>query len=392
VSDLCFFGETNWRNQRRRFGIRREDRRYHMYLIGKTGVGKSTLLENLIASDLQGGQGLAVLDPHGDLVKRVLAYVPEDRRQTDLLYFDPTNPRHAIPFNILRDSYAERYLIVSGILGAFKKVWADTWGPRMEHIFRHALLALIAYPEATFADVPRILLEKAFRTRVLAYVEDDHVQAFFRDEFEKYANGFRNEAVAPILNKVGGFLADPVLRHILSQKENRLRFRDAMDGGKVFLANLAKGRLGEDSSSLLGALLLSHIELATLSRADAPESKRRPFYLYVDEFQNFATTSFAGMLSEARKYGLSLTLSHQTLGQLDGLMRGAIFGNVGTLVCFQMGTEDAEYLEKEFEPTFRREDLANLPRHGIYLKMMVEGKVSEPFSATTLEPPRLYSS
>ncbi|MDA1190056.1 MAG: type IV secretion system DNA-binding domain-containing protein [Candidatus Poribacteria bacterium] len=385
MNDLCIFGQTNWRDQRKKFGIRRADRRYHLHLIGKTGVGKSTLLEHLIASDLRDGHGLAVLDPHGDLVKSVLRHVPKERAD-DLLYFDPTNVRSAIPFNILKDHYAHRYLIASGILSAMKKVWGDSWGPRMEHILRYTLLALLAYPDATLIDVPRILLEKAFRQRVLCYVEDTQVRAFFEDEFAKYASRFQNEAVSPILNKVGGFLANPSLRHLFQQKENRLQFRPIMDGRKVFLANLAKGSLGEDSSSLLGALILSQIELATLSRADVREEQRRPFYLYVDEFQNFATTSFAGMLSEARKYGLSITLSHQTLGQLDDDVRHAVFGNVGTLICFQVGAEDAEYLEKEFQPTFRREDLTNLSRHQFYVKMMVNGVVSEPFSATTLTP------
>jgi len=386
VSGLCFFGVTNWRDRRRPFGIKRADRRYHIHLIGKTGVGKSTLLEHLIASDLRDGQGLAVLDPHGDLVRRVLHTMPKGRAD-DLLFFDPTNVRGALPFNVLKDHYANRYLIASGILTAMKKVWGDSWGPRMEHILRYSLLALLAYPDATLGDIPRVLLEKVFRQRVVAYVEDSQVKAFFEEEFEKYANGFRNEAVSPILNKVGGFLANPALRQVFVSRENRLQFRPMMDGGKVFLANLAKGQLGEDSSSLLGALILSQTELATLSRADAPDSQRRPFYLYVDEFQNFATTSFAGMLSEARRYGLSLTLSHQTLGQLDDPMRGAVFGNVGTLICFQVGAEDAEYLEKEFQPTFRREDLANLARRDFYIKIVCDGVVSQPFSGTVLPPP-----
>ena len=386
VNDVCLFAETNFRGQRRPFGIRRADRCHHLYVIGKTGMGKSSLMENLIVSDIRAGAGFAVLDPHGDLVRRALRYVPEERRD-DLIYFNPTEPQHALAFNILRDSYARPYLIVSGVLGAFKKVWGDSWGPRMEHIFRHVLLALLPYPEATLCDVPRMLLEKSFRARVLAYVDDAYVQAFFKDEFEKYASYFRSEAVAPILNKVGGFLANPMLRHILGQQENRLRFREIMDGGRIFLADLAKGALGEDSSALLGALLLSQIELATLTRSELRESERRPFYLYVDEFPSFVTSSFAGMLSEARKYGLSLTLSHQTLAQLDDKMRGAIFGNVGSLVAFQVSAEDAFFLSQEFAPTFKEQDLANLPRHHIYLKLVCGGNVSEPFSGVTLPPP-----
>ena len=247
-------------------------------------MGKSTLLENLIAADLQAGAGLALLDPHGDLVKRVLGYVPPHRRE-NLIYFDPLEDAHAIPFNILKDSYAQPYLIVSGILGAFQKIWGDSWGPRMEHIFRYVLLGLMTFPDATLSHVPRVLTDKSFRERVVCYIEDAQVKSFFIDEFEAYSARFRSEAVSPILNKVGHFLANPALRRILGHKENRLRFREIMDEGQIFLANVSKGRLGEDASALLGALLLSQMERAALSRADIGAEKRQDFYLYVSMFK-----------------------------------------------------------------------------------------------------------
>jgi len=381
--DISYFAETDYRGVRRRFGIRRRDRRYHIYCLGKTGMGKSSLMETLAASDLEAGAGLALLDPHGDLAERVLKRIPK-RRRKDLIYFDPSSDRHALAFNVLNDPTRHPYLIASGILGAFKKVWGDSWGPRMEHIFRYTLLGLLAVPDTTLLDVPRMLVDKGFRERVLWYVKDEPVQAFFKGEFDGYTARFRGEAIAPILNKVGHYLANPRLRAVLGQKDNQLAMRSIMDEGKVLLVNLSKGRLGEDGSAVLGALLLSQIEVAALSRADVPEDRRPPFYLYVDELGHFATESFAGMLSESRKYGLRLTLANQLLAQLDEKLRSAIFGNVGTLIVFQVGAEDAEYLEKEFAPTFSREDLVGLPRHHIYLKLMVEGVTSRPFSARTV--------
>lgn len=384
--EVCYFAETNFRNERKRFGIRRQDRRYHVYIIGKTGMGKSTLLENLIYADIQAGAGLAVLDPHGDLIHKVARYIPEERKQ-DLILLDPSDSNKPLSFNILQDHYAHKYLIASGILGAFKKVWGDSWGPRMEHIFRHTLLGLLSFSNSTLLDVPRMLLDKEFREGTYSYITDPQVKAFFKAEFDKYTHTFRMEAVSPILNKVGHFLANPWLRKILGRYENDLQMRKIMDEEKIFLANLSRGTLGEDSSSLLGALLLSQVELAALSRADTPEEERRDFYLFVDEFSHFATESFVGMLSEARKYALNLVISNQTLSQLEESMRGAIFGNVGTLITFQVGAEDAEYLTKEFSPVFEEEDLINLPAHHIYLKLRMEGKTSQPFSAETLVSP-----
>lgn len=383
--DICYFAETNFRNERRRFGIRRSDRRYHCYLVGKTGMGKSNVLEHLMRSDLHDGVGMALLDPHGDLAQRIRAMASEARRE-DLIYLDPAGEDAQIPFNILQDSVSHPYLIVSGIVGAFRKVWGDSWGPRMEHILRHGLMALLPVPEATLLDLPRILTDKTYRERALWHVTDTQVKRFFRDEYDQYAPKFRNEAIAPILNKVGHFLANPFLRAILGHKENRLRMRPAMDEGKVVLVNLSKGTLGEDASALLGALLLAQIEQAALSRADLPAEARPPFYLYVDEFALFATPSFTGMLSEARKYGLSITLASQTVSGLDDDIRSAVFGNVGTIIAFQVGAEDAWYMEREFTPEFKAADFISLPRYHVFLKMMIEGQSCRPFSAMTLSP------
>lgn len=383
--DLCYFAETHFRSQRKRIGLRRADRWQHCLVIGKTGMGKSTILEHLIRSDIRAGAGLAVLDPHGDLARRIRAAIPDIRQQA-VIWVDLADMQNGIPVNVLRDTVSHPYLIVSGILGAFKKVWGDSWGPRMEHILRHSLMALLPVPDATLFDVTRLLTDPEFRKRALWFVDEPQVKAFFRDEFDAYSKTFRQEAIAPILNKVGHFQANPFLRAIIGQPENRLRLREIIDAGKILLVNLSKGTVGEDSSALFGALLLSQIERAALSRADIPESERRPFYLFVDEFSSFATASFAGMLSESRKYGVSLTLGTQLIGQIDEDIRDAVFGNVGTLMVFQVSAEDADYLAKELAPSVKADDLIGLPRHHFYLKLMVDGQAMPPFSAITLPP------
>ena len=360
-------------------------RRLGTYVIGTTGTGKSTFLQSLILQDIRAGYGVCVLDPHGDLVSHIRTIIPE-ARQKDLIYFDPSDDESAIPFNILKDTATHPHLIVSGIVGAFKKVWNDSWGPRLEHILRHSLMALVSVPEATLADLPRLLTDKRHRERVLWYATDPQVKSFFKQEYEKYTPRFQQEAIAPILNKVGQFLANPLLKRVLVQPEDRLRIREAMDEGRIVLMNLSKGKIGEDGSALLGTLLLAQIERAALSRADISADARRPFYLYVDEFANFATPSFVGMLSEARKYGLSLTLAMQSIQMIDEDIRSAVFGNVGMLLAFQASAEDALYLEREFTPEFKAHDFVSLPRYHVYIKMMVEGEVSRPFSAVTLAP------
>lgn len=383
-SSISVFAEADFRNRLVPFGIKQEDRRAHMYIIGKTGTGKSTLIERMVTQDMKAGRGVALLDPHGDLVQRVLAQLPGER-QGDVVYFDAPNEQQGVGFNPLSNvPQSKRSLAASGMVGVFRKMWSDSWGPRLEHILRNTLLLLLDQPEATLADVLRLLGDGTYRAWALRSVRNDQVREFWAKEFEGYPARFRAEAIAPIQNKVGAFLADPTLHRILTQPKSSFNLRQIMDEGKIFLVNLAKGKLGEDTASLLGALLVSSMGLSGLRRADTPEERRRDFYLYLDEFHTFTTLSLAGMLSELRKYRLNLILAHQYLSQLDASVRDAILGNVGTIIAFWIGLTDAELLESEFFPDFRAADLINLPNHHIYLKLMIDGAVSRPFSARTL--------
>lgn len=352
----------------------------------KQGRGNQRSLETFIKSDLHSGQGLALLDPHGDLIEKALGSVPEERRE-DVVYFNVPEAGPAVSFNPLEGVGRKyRLLAASGMLAAFKGVWADSWGPRLEHILRNSLLALLDQEHATLADMPRLLEDKAFRRQVTSRVENAQVRHFWLKEYEGYPARFRAEAIAPLQNKIGAFLANPVLNRILTQRKASLRLRRLMDEGKVLLVNLAKGKVGEDTASLLGSLIVSRLALAALTRADTPEEARRDFYLYLDEFQSFTTVEFAGMLSGLRKYHLNLTLAHQYLSQLDPQVRDGILGNVGTLICFRIGMIDAEIFAQEFYPRFSKTDLVSLPNYHIYLKLMVNGQISEPFSAKTLPP------
>jgi hypothetical protein len=381
---ITLIGRTNFRNQRRLFGIRQADRRAHMYIIGKTGTGKTTLLETMVRQDIDAGRGLALFDPHGDLVERILAWMPE-KRKADLIYFNVPDPSRPLAFNPLESlPPAKRALAASGMLEVFKKIWADSWGPRSEHILRNALLALFDQPEAALADILRLLDDAGFRRTAASRVHNAQVRGFWLREYESYPVRFRAEVVAPIQNKVGAFLTDPILQNILNQPKSAFDLRRVMDDGCLLLVNLAKGKIGEDAAALLGALLVSRIGLAGLSRADMPEIDRRDFCLYLDEFHSFTTLSVANMMSELRKYHCCLALSHQYLSQLDLQVRDAILGNVGTIISFRLGLADAEILAKEFYPTFAAVDLISLPNYEIYLKLMVNGAVSSPFSATTI--------
>src|SRR5215471_6082656 len=384
---ITYFARTNFRNEEKPFGIKTRDRRAHMYVIGKTGTGKSTLLETLIRQDLENGEGLALLDPHGDLVEKVLREVPENRKD-DLIYFNVPDRGNPLGFNPLEQVTPEkRSLAAAGLLDAFKKIWSDSWGPRLEHILRNAFLALLDQPEATLADVLRLLDDLTFRREVSSRVYNTQVRDFWLREYENYPLRLRAEAIAPIQNKVGAFLTDPLLNRILTQKRSDFDLRHVMDKGKILLVNLAKGKIGADASSLLGALLVTKIGLAGLSRADVPEETRRDFYLYLDEFQNLATLSLANMLSELRKYRVNMVLSHQYLSQLDPQVKDAILGNTGTIISFRLGLTDAEILAGEFYPEFSSKDLINLPNYHIYLRLMIDGVVSQPFSAGTLLRP-----
>ena len=381
---VTYLARVDFRNDRRLFGIRKKDRRSHIYMIGKTGTGKSTLLANMIRQDIQNGEGLAVLDPHGDLVERALAHVPANR-QNDLVHFNVPDGNLPLSFNPLqRVPTEERALTASDLVNVFKKIWADFWGPRLEHILRNAILALLEASEPTLADINRLLIDREFRRAVTLHLANREVREFWLREYEGYPDRFRAEAIAPIQNKIGAFLSNPILSRILTAQNNALDLRAVMNQGRILLVNLAKGKIGEDTASLLGAFLVARLGRAALRRADTPETERRDFHLYLDEFQTFSTASLANMLSELRKYRLNLVLAHQFLGQLDPLVRDAVLGNAGTVISFRLGAADAEVMEKEFYPEFFATHLVNLPNYHVYLKLMVDGVVSKPFSAVTL--------
>lgn len=385
--NLTVFATTNFRGKRTAFGIKQRDRRAHFYIIGKTGTGKSTLLETMVRQDMLHGSGLSLLDPHGDLAEKVLLHVPEERRG-DLIYFNVPDGAHPLGFNPLETVAPQhRSLAASGILSAFKSIWADSWGPRLEHILRNALLALLDQKQATLADVLRLLDDKSYRERVAGVVQNEQVRNFWLREYEGYPARFRSEAIAPIQNKVGAFLANPILNRILTQPKSSFRLRRVMDEGKILLVNLAKGKVGEDVTALLGSLLVARMSLAALSRTNVSEAERRDFYFYLDEFQIFTTIELAGMLSSLRKYRLNLILAHQYLSQLVPEVRDGILGNVGTIIAFRIGLMDAELLAQEFYPQFSMNDLLNLPNYSVCLKLMIDGRVSEAFSAETLPPP-----
>jgi len=381
------FAKTNYRNEGKRFGIKTDDRRRHIYVIGKTGTGKTSLLEKMTIQDIREGKGVAVIDPHGEYAEKMLDFIPS-HRINDVIYFNPADLEHPIAFNPMEDvDPPYRHIVASGLVGVFKKIWAESWGPRLEYLLRNTILSLLQYPrETTLLGIMRMLSNKEYRKRVVKKISDPILKSFWEEEFEEYPSRFASEAIAPIQNKVGQFLTTPLTRNIIGQTKSSFDIRRVMDQGKILIMNLSKGRIGEDVSALLGAMMITKIQLAAMSRVDTPEEERKDFYLYVDEFQNFATESFADVLSEARKYHLNLTLSHQYIAQLPEMVRDAIFGNVGTLITFRIGAEDAEFLEKEFNPTFRKEDMVHLSKYNIYLKLMIDGTASNPFSAITLEP------
>lgn len=385
-NEVVAFAYTNFRNLKKKFGIKPDDRRRHMYIIGKTGMGKSTLIENMVIQDIRNGKGVALVDPLGDLVERILKFIPSNRIN-DVVYFNPADFQYPLAFNVLESiDPTHHHLVTSGLIAVFKKIWVDSWGPRLEYVLRNTILSLLEYPGSTLLGVTRMLVDKKFRQKVVDKITDPIVKAFWLDEFNAYSNQFRTEAVSPIQNKVGQFLSSSVIRNIVGQSKSTIDMRTIMDSGKILLMNLSKGRIGEDNASLLGAMMITKLQLAAMSRVDTPEAERRDFYLYVDEFQNFATESFATILSEARKYRLNLTIAHQYIEQLDETVQAAVFGNVGTIICFRVGAADAEFLVKEFEPTFTEIDLVNLTKYDVYLRLMIDGVASDPFSATTLPP------
>lgn len=386
---ITYFGETDARNKRIRFGIKAKDRTKHVYIIGKTGMGKSTLLENMAVQDIKNGEGFAFIDPHGKTAELLLDYVPEERIN-DVIYFAPFDTDHPMSFNVMEDvGYDKRHLVVSGLMSAFKKIWVDAWSARMEYILSNTLLALLEYPDSTLLGINRMLTDKEYRRRVVENVKDPSVKSFWVDEFAKYTDRYTQEATPAIQNKVGQFTANPLIRNIIGQPTSSFDIRKLMDDRKILIINLSKGRIGEGNANLLGSMLITKIYLAAMSRADIHdrEMQKLPnFYLYVDEFQSFANESFADILSEARKYKLNLTIAHQYIEQMSEEVRAAVFGNVGTMIMFRVGAFDAEVLEKEFAPAFTAEDMVNLGIYQIYLKLMIDGVASHPFSATTLGP------
>ncbi|MFZ2804247.1 MAG: type IV secretion system DNA-binding domain-containing protein [Patescibacteria group bacterium] len=385
-NEITLFAETNFRNARRRFGIKTDDRRRHMYIVGKTGMGKTTLIENMVLSDIMAGHGVCYVDPHGDTAEKILEYIPS-HRINDVVYFNPADQEYPVGFNILETvDEGQKHLVASGLMGVFKKIWPDVWSPRMEYILLNCVLALLDYPGATLLGINRLLVDKEYRARVIAKIRDPIVKTFWVAEFASWSEKYATEAIAPVQNKVGQFLSASIIRNIVAQVKSTIDPRSIMDQGKILIVNLSKGRIGEDNMRLLGGMLITKVQMAAMERVSIPEAERRDFYLYVDEFQNFANQSFANILSEARKYRLSLIVAHQYIKQLEEEVAWAVFGNVGTLIFFRVGADDATFMENEFMPTYTPEDLVNLAKYQVYLKLMVDGAATAPFSANTLAP------
>lgn len=391
---ITFFAKTDARGQQVPFGIRAKDRQRHMYVVGKTGMGKSTMLENMAVQDIQNGEGMAFIDPHGSAAEILLDYIPE-HRVNDVVYFAPFDLENPISFNVMEDVGVEkRHLVVSGLMSTFKKIWVDAWSARMEYILTNALLVLIEYPDTTLLSVNRLFNDKAYRLKVVDACQDPAVKSFWVDEFANYTERFAADALPAIQNKIGQFTGNPLIRNIIGQPHSSFDFREMMDQKKIVIMNLSKGLIGETNANLLGSMLTTRIYLAAMSRANLPvaEMKQMPnFYFYVDEFQSFANATFANILSEARKYHLNLIIAHQYIEQMEEEVRDAVFGNVGTTVAFRVGPFDAETLETVFTPRFLAADLVNLGFTQIYLTLMIDGIGSQPFSAVTLPsiaPPR----
>jgi hypothetical protein len=385
--DLTILGKTGHHGHSHPFGITQADRLGHLWILGKTGTGKSTLLTRLIAADLYANRGLMVIDPHGDLVETILDLVPPSR-VVDTIYINPADTAYPFALNPIDTTAGlSASLMASALLSVLKKAWPDFWRPRLEYVLRSSLLSLFCLKGATLLDLHRLLVDLEFRQRLVSRLKDPQLLQFWHQEFAAYTKTFRTEAVAPIINKIGQYLTTPLVRHIIGQRTSAVSFRTVMDEGRIVLANLAKGRIGEDVSRLLGSLLVNQLECAALSRADRPLSERRPFFLYVDEAHLIATQAMVELFPEARKFHLGVTLAHQYLDQLTEELCHAMLGNVGTMVVFRVGARDAGMLAQEFAPEMSPTDLVSLPNRQAYLKLLVEGTTTRPFSATMLPPP-----
>ncbi|MBB1536272.1 type IV secretion system DNA-binding domain-containing protein [Candidatus Saccharibacteria bacterium] len=386
--NISAFGLTNFRGINHQFGMLRRDRSRHIYIIGQTGAGKSGLLELFALSDVFYNQGYCIIDPHGDFAVNNLRFVPASRVK-DVIYFNPADTQFPVGFNPLEVSDASKKPnVCSEVIGVLKRMFGDSWGPRLEHILRYTLLALLDRPETTLLDISRLLTDKEFRKETLDYCTDVTVLQFWKHEFGQWNDKQINESIAPVLNKVGAFTANPIIRNIIGQPKSTFNVRQIMDEGKILVVNLSKGLIGEDNAGILGAFLVTKIPLAAMSRSDIPEvENRRPFYLYVDEFQNFATDSFAVILSEARKYGLNLTVANQYISQMTENVRNAVFGNVGTTISFRVSADDAPILSKQFAPVFDESDLIQMNNRHFVISMIIGGEKVPAFSATTLNIP-----
>jgi hypothetical protein len=387
--NISFFGRTNYANQLQErkyvFGIKKEDRTRHMYIVGKSGVGKSKLLELLIRQDVARGNGICLIDPHGDIIEDILNFIPEHRIE-DVCLIDPGDADFPIAFNPLANVDENfKYQLTQGMIEVLKKQFGANWTPRLEHVFRFTLLALLDYPRATMRGVIQMLTDREYRQKVIEYIQDDIVKKFWAIEFADWSEKFDSDAIIPLVNKLGQFLADPMLRNIFGQTENKVDIAELMNQGKIILINLSKGKLGEENSSFFGAMFLTKIKQAGMARALIPEKERKEVYVYADEFHNIVTETFENLLSEARKYGLAMILAHQYVGQLLPKVQSAVFGNAGTIVVFRVSGEDAVTLEPEMAPVFKIQDMNNLGRREFYTKLLIDGESYDPFSAKTLD-------
>ncbi len=386
--ETSFIGKTNYiaalEEKRFVFGIKRNDRRRHLYVVGKSGVGKSKLLELLIRQDVAHDHGLCLIDPHGDVIEAILDFVPEKRAE-DVIVIDPSDSKYPVSFNPLANISPEfKHQLTQGLIEVMEKQFGANWTPRLEHVFRFTCLALLDYPQATMRGMISMLTDRNYRQKVVEYIEDDMVKRFWAIEFADWSEKFDTDAIIPLVNKLGQFLSNPLLRNIFGQKENKIDLEELMNKGKIILINLSKGKLGEENSSFFGSMFITKIKQAGMARATIPESKRRDFYLYVDEFHNLVTETFENLLSEARKYGLCLTMAHQYMEQLIPRVRSAVLGNVGSIIIFRVGGGDASDLEEEMTPMFKAKDMINLGMRVFYIKLTIDGETYDPFSAETL--------
>ncbi len=387
---VTYLGKVDFRNKQITFGIKEKDRTRHTYIIGKTGMGKSTLLENMIIQDIRNGEGVCVIDPHGSLAEKLLDFIPESRVK-DTIYFAPFDSDHPMGLNVLEQvETSKRHLVANGLMAAFKKVFGeDRFSDRIQYILNNIILALLENEGQSLLGVNRMLNDKEYRKFIVSNVKDPSVKSFWEEEYAKAGDKYQQEAAPGIQNKIGQFISNPLIRNIIGQQKTSFDLRDIMDNKKILIVNLSKGKVGEGNANLIGSLLITKIYLAAMSRADAGPyelEKLPPFYFYVDEFQNFANESFASILSESRKYNLALTVAHQYIEQMEDEVKAAVFGNVGTMITFRVGATDAEAFEKEFAPYFMMDDIVNLSAYQVYLRLMIDGVGSKPFSAHTLDP------